>query len=52
MRILLLADLHFREPWFHWLAAQRADLTVIAGDLLDGFRSGGLMTQIVGLSGW
>ena len=52
MRILLLADLHFREPWFRWLAAQRADLTVIAGDLLDGFRAGGLMPQIVGLSGW
>ncbi len=52
MRILLLADLHFREPWYHWLAAQRADLSVIAGDLLDGFRAGGLLPQMLGLSSW
>ena len=25
MRILLLADLHYREDWYHWLAAQKAD---------------------------
>ena len=52
MRILLLADLHYREDWYHWLAAQGADLTVIAGDLLDGFSPGGLMPQMLGLSGW
>ena len=52
MRILLLADLHYREDWYHWLAAQKAGLTVIAGDLLDGFRPGGLLPQMLGLSGW
>ena len=52
MRILLIADLHYREDWYHWLAAQKADLTVIAGDLLDGFRPGGLLPQMIGLSGW
>jgi hypothetical protein len=52
MRILLLADLHFREPWFRWLAAQKADLSVIAGDLLDGFRAGGLLPQMGWVSGW
>jgi hypothetical protein len=22
MRLLHVTDFHFREPWFHWLAAQ------------------------------
>ena len=52
LRILLLADVHFREDWYHWLAAQRADLAVIAGDLLDGFSPGGLLPQMLGLSVW
>ena len=47
-----LADLHYREDWYHWLAAQRATLSVIAGDLLDGFRPGGLLPQMIGLSAW
>jgi len=52
MRILLTADLHSRKSWYHWLAAQDVDLAVIAGDLLDGFRPGGLLPQMLELSGW
>ena len=39
MRILHVADLHFRKPWFAWLAEQapQYDAVVIAGDLLDLF---------------
>ena len=36
MRILLTADLHLRMDWFAWLAGQKSDLSVVAGDLLDG----------------
>lgn len=52
MRILLLADLHYRHDWYHWLTYQRSDLTVIAGDLLDGFRPGGLLPQMLWLGDW
>lgn len=36
MRILCLADLHYRESWFDWMIAQSTsfDLTCVAGDLL------------------
>lgn len=39
MRILHVADLHFRKPWFAWVAEQapKYDAVVIAGDLLDLF---------------
>jgi len=47
MRLLLLADLHFRVEWYHGLAQQRVDIAVIAGDLLDGFRPGGLLPQML-----
>ena len=41
MKILLTADLHYREGWFRWLFERSAnyDLVCIAGDLLDLFRS-------------
>jgi len=37
MRILHVADLHFRKPWFAWVAEQAPhyDAVVIAGDLLN-----------------
>ena len=39
MRILLTADLHFKENWYRWLIGHQADfgLICIAGDLLDMF---------------
>jgi hypothetical protein len=39
MRILHVTDFHFREQWFHWLAAQalRYDVCCFSGDLLDMF---------------
>jgi predicted phosphodiesterase len=55
MRILLLADLHARSDWFHWVAnrgSKDADLTVIAGDLLDGFDPSGLLPQMIRLRKW
>ena len=52
MRILLLADIHYRDPWYSWLAGQQSELTVIAGDLLDCFRPGGLLPQMIGVSSW
>ena len=37
MKILHVADLHFRQPWFEWVAAQASDFDAvcIAGDLLS-----------------
>jgi predicted phosphodiesterase len=52
MHLLLLSDLHFRSDWFRWVAQQKADVTAIAGDLLDGFRPGGLLAQMVALKRW
>ena len=52
MTLLLLSDLHSRAEWFRWAAGQASDLTAIAGDLLDGFRSGGLLPQMVSLKRW
>jgi len=52
MRLLLLADLHVHEAWYRWIAAQSADLTAIAGDLLDGFSPGGLLPQMVFIKEW
>jgi Icc-related predicted phosphoesterase len=39
MKILITADLHFRQHWFGWLIEQGTsyDLICIAGDLLDMF---------------
>ena len=39
MKILITADLHYREQWFRWLFEQGTnyDLICIAGDLLDIF---------------
>lgn len=41
MKILLTADLHYREHWFRCLLeqAQNYDLIGIAGDLLDMFNA-------------
>ncbi len=52
MRILILADLHSRTEWFEWIRDRRVDLVVIAGDLLDSFRSGGLTPQILQIDDW
>jgi len=53
MRILLLADLHYRKPWFNWLATQKVDLVLIAGDLLDSMTSGdSLIRQILYVRNW
>lgn len=37
MNLLHVSDLHFRQPWFHWLRDQAPahELLVISGDLLD-----------------
>ena len=39
MKILITADLHYREKWFRWLSTRAGDydLICIAGDLLDMF---------------
>jgi predicted MPP superfamily phosphohydrolase len=52
MCILLLADLHFRTDWYRWISNQHADLTAIAGDLLDGFHPGGLLPQMIAFKQW
>ena len=52
MRLLLLSDLHCRADWYAWIARQKADLTTIAGDLLDGFHEEGLLPQMVALKKW
>jgi predicted phosphodiesterase len=52
MKILLLSDLHGRSDWFHFAESFPADLTAIAGDLLDGFSDEGLLPQSVRLARW
>jgi len=52
MKILLLSDLHGRSDWFHFAESFPADLTAIAGDLLDGFSDEGLLPQAVELARW
>lgn len=52
MKLLLLADLHFHKDWYQWIAAQSADLTAIAGDLLDAFSPVGLQPQMVFIKKW
>ena len=39
MRLLHVTDFHFREPWFHWLAAQSTnyDACCLTGDMLEMF---------------
>ena len=48
VRILLTADLHFKEDWYRWLIERQAefDLICIAGDLLDMFSPVPLLDQI------
>ena len=52
MRMLITADLHSRRDWFDWLLLQQADLTIVAGDLLDGFRADGLLVQMLEMRRW
>jgi len=52
MKILLLSDIHGRADWFHFAESFPADLTAIAGDLLDGFSEEGLLPQSVELARW
>jgi predicted phosphodiesterase len=52
MHILIVSDLHHRRDWYHWLSLQKADLTVIAGDLMDGFDSKGGAAQMLYIDDW
>jgi predicted phosphodiesterase len=52
MTILIVSDLHNRWDWFDWVAARRADLTLVAGDLLDEFDDGGILAQILRVEEW
>jgi len=52
MKILLLADFHFCENWYSWLLREKADLCVIAGDLLDGYHDDGLLPQMLAVQDW
>jgi predicted phosphodiesterase len=54
MKILITADLHYREHWFRWLIARACDcdLICIAGDLLDMFRSEPRIVQAREVSRW
>jgi predicted phosphodiesterase len=52
MKILIVADLHYRSEWYIWLTQRKVDLVVIAGDLLDGFSPGGVLPQMVAFSAW
>lgn len=52
MRVIITADLHSRRDWLDWLLLQRADLTIVAGDLLDGFHTDGLLPQMLELRRW
>jgi len=54
MKILITADLHYREHWFRWLIEQAPgyDLICIAGDMLDMFSSEPRMGQAREVSRW
>jgi len=52
MKLLLLSDLHGRTDWYAWVRSQKADVTAIAGDLLDAFHPSGLLTQMISIKGW
>ena len=52
MHILIVSDLHHRRDWYRWLASQKADLTVIAGDLMDGFDIKGIAPQMLYIDNW
>ena len=54
MKILITADLHYREQWFRWLLGRAADydLICIGGDLLDMFREEPRIVQAKEVSRW
>ena len=53
MRILITADLHYREQWFRLLSrAAEWDLVCIAGDLLDMFNEEPRIMQARTVSRW
>jgi Icc-related predicted phosphoesterase len=54
MKILITADLHYREHWFRWLITRAGDcdLICIAGDLLDMFESEPRIVQAREVSSW
>jgi uncharacterized protein len=47
MKVLHLADLHFNERWFDWVARECVNygLVVFAGDLQNGFANTGMHAQ-------
>jgi hypothetical protein len=53
MKILITADLHYREQWFRLLSrAPEWDLICIAGDLLDMFNAEPRIVQARTVSRW
>ena len=53
MKILITADLHYREHWFRLLERSRDyDLICIAGDLLDMFNAEPRIMQARTVSRW
>jgi predicted phosphodiesterase len=54
MKVLITADLHYREHWFRWLIERRADydLICVAGDLLDMFDNEPRTDQAWKVSRW
>jgi predicted phosphodiesterase len=53
MKILVAADLHYREQWFRLLERSRDyDLICIAGDLLDMFNAEPRIVQARTVSRW
>ena len=56
MKLLHVSDLHFRAPWFDWVAGHAPDFDAvcIAGDLLDMFRTDqtSLRTQATWVRDW
>jgi len=54
MKIIITADLHYREQWFRWLSDRAVDydLVCIAGDLLDMFCMEQRVLQTQTVSRW
>ena len=52
MKLLIVADFHFRKDWFVWLSKRKVDLVLMAGDMLNGFDESGILHQMIEFEKW
>lgn len=52
MQIFLFSDIHFQKRWYPWIANQKVDLTLIAGNLMGANASETPVEQMLFLERW